>query len=80
GINITNAYDYQSLARPGVQLQEGVLPAQRISGASGLGSGVNVEAYYQFCWDKTELPPMGSCWSSTNAPGGGWGKYGFSDS
>ena len=38
GINNTNAYDYQALARPGVQLKEAVLPAPMLSVASGLGS------------------------------------------
>ncbi len=73
GINNTNAYDYQALARPGVQLKEAVLPAPMLSVASGLGSGVNVEAYYQFRWNKSELPPVGSYWSTTNALGEGRG-------
>lgn len=79
GINNTNAYDYQALARPGVQLKEAVLPAPMLSVASGLGSGVNVEAYYQFRWNKSELPPVGSYWSTTNALGEGRGDYGFSE-
>lgn len=79
GINNTNAYDYQALARPGVQLKEAVLPAPMLSVASGLGSGVNVEAYYQFRWNKSELPPVGSYWSTTNSLGEGRGDYGFSE-
>lgn len=79
GINNTNAYDIQALARPGVQLKEAVLPAPMLSVASGLGSGVNVEAYYQFAWNKSEIPPVGSYWSSTTGLGKGMGAYGFSD-
>lgn len=79
GINNTNAYDIQALARPGVQLKEAVLPAPMLSVASGLGSGVNVEAYYQFAWNKSEVPPVGSYWSYTAGLGKGMGTYGFSD-
>ncbi|QTD36082.1 DUF1302 domain-containing protein [Pseudomonas fluorescens] len=79
GINNTNAYDIQALARPGVQLKEAVLPAPMLSVASGLGSGVNVEAYYQFAWNKSEIPPVGSYWSNTTGLGKGMGAYGFSD-
>ncbi len=79
GINATNAYDYQALARPGVQLKEAVLPAPMLSVASGLGSGLNVEAYYQFGWNKSEVPPVGSYWSTTQALGKGMETYGFVD-
>ncbi|CAI8794760.1 conserved exported hypothetical protein [Pseudomonas jessenii] len=79
GINNTNAYDYQALARPGVQLKEAVLPAPMLSLASGLGSGLNIEAYYQFGWNKSELPPVGSYWSTTHGLGKGMESYGFDD-
>ena len=79
GINNTNAYDFQALARPGVQLKEAVLPAPMLSVASGLGSGLNVEAYYQFGWNKSELPPVGSYWSTTHALGEGNDVYGFEE-
>ncbi|MEE1886493.1 DUF1302 domain-containing protein [Pseudomonas carassii] len=79
GINNTNAYDLQALARPGVQLKEAVLPAPMLSLASGLGSGFNIEAYYQFAWNKSEIPPVGSYWSTSSALGSGMKTYGFDD-
>ncbi|WAG81796.1 DUF1302 domain-containing protein [Metapseudomonas furukawaii] len=79
GINATNAYDFQALSSPGVQLKEAVLPAPMLSVATGLGHGVNVEAYYQFAWNKSELPPVGSYWSTTHALGEGLEAYGFDD-
>ncbi|MNQ40936.1 hypothetical protein D3C85_545980 [compost metagenome] len=79
GVNATNAYDYQALARPGVQLKEAVLPAPMLSVASGLGSGLNVEAYYQFHWNKSEVPPVGSYWSTTHSLGEGNKAYGFEE-
>lgn len=72
GINNTNAYDYQALARPGVQLKEAVLPAPMLSVASGLGSGVNVEAYYQFRWNKANCRR----WAATGPPPTRWVRAG----
>ncbi len=79
GINATNAYDIQALSSPGVQLKEALLPAPMLSVASGLGYGVNVELYYQFAWNKSELPPVGSYWSTYNVIGEGMQEYGFDD-
>ncbi|MFU2669069.1 DUF1302 domain-containing protein [Pseudomonas aeruginosa] len=79
GINATNAYDFQALSSPGVQLKEAVLPAPMLSVATGLGHGVNVEAYYQFGWNKSELPPVGSYWSTYNVIGEGMEAYGYDD-
>lgn len=79
GINNTNGYDVMALSRPGAQLKEALLPAPMLSIASGLGNGMNVEAYYQFAWNKSELPPVGSYWSTTHALGKGMKAYGFDD-
>jgi len=79
GINNTNAYDVMALSRPGVQLKEALLPAPMLSVASGMGGGVNIEAYYQFGWNKSELPPVGSYWSYTHSLGEGMQAYGFDD-
>ncbi len=79
GINATNAYDIQALSSPGGQLKEALLPAPMLSVASGLGYGVNVELYYQFAWNKSESPPVGSYWSTYNVIGEGMQEYGFDD-
>jgi len=39
--------------------------------ASGLGHGVNVEVYYQFYWNKTRLPPVGTYFSVADILGKG---------
>lgn len=79
GINNTNAYDIMALSRPGTQLKEAVLPAPIFSLASSLGGGVSFEAYYQFAWNKSEVPPVGSYWSTTNSLGEGMETYGVHD-
>ena len=63
GINATNALDMQRLMVPGTQIKEAVLPAPMLSFATGLGNGFNVEAYYQFMWNRNRLPPVGSYFS-----------------
>lgn len=63
GINATTALDLQKLMTPGTQLKEAFLPSPMVSFSTGLGHGVNVEAYYQFGWDKYLFPPAGTYWS-----------------
>ncbi|MCL2656290.1 MAG: DUF1302 domain-containing protein [Betaproteobacteria bacterium] len=71
GINATNALDFQRLMTPGAQIKEAVLPAPMVSFASSLGSGFNVEAYYQFMWNRNLLPPAGSYFSTGDYIGKG---------
>ena len=71
GINQTNALDFQRLLVPGTQLKEAVLPAPMVSFASTLGAGLNLEAYYQFRWNKTRYAPVGGYWSVADYYGKG---------
>jgi hypothetical protein len=77
GINQTNAMDIMRLSQPGTQLKEVFLPAPIVSFASGLGHGVNIEAYVQTNWNDNYFPPTGSYWSATNGLGKGAGAYGI---
>lgn len=71
GINATNGLDIQRLLVPGTQLKEAVIPAPLASVASALGGGFNVEAYYQFRWNQSRLPPSGSYFSAADFVGKG---------
>jgi hypothetical protein len=73
GINATNTLDFQKIQVPGTQLKEAVLPAPIVSVASGLGHGLNAEAYYQFYWYENRLPPVGTYFSVADILGGGRG-------
>jgi hypothetical protein len=77
GINSTNAIDVMRLSQPGTQLKEVFLPAPIVSVASGLGPGLNVEAYVQTRWNGNYLPPTGSYWSVANGLGKGHAAYGL---
>ena len=66
GINSNVAMDLQRLSSPGVQLKEAFLPSPALSVAANLGSGVNVEAYYQFQWKPYSFPPAGTYFSQSD--------------
>lgn len=77
GINQTNAMDIMRLSQPGTQLKEVFLPAPIASFATGLGNGVNIEAYVQGKWNDNYFPPTGSYWSQLNGLGKGDSAYGL---
>jgi len=77
GINQTNSMDLMRLAQPGTQLKEVFLPAPIVSFATGLGHGVNLEAYVQTNWNDNYFPPTGSYWSTANGLGKGDSAYGI---
>lgn len=71
GIDATNAIDFQKSLIPGTQIKEYVLPAPMLSVAGSVLPGLNVEGYYQFSWNKTLYPPVGTYWSFTDSFGNG---------
>jgi len=77
GINQVNSMDIMRLSQPGTQLKEVFLPAPIVSFATGLGRGVNMEAYVQAKWDDNYFPPTGSYWSQVNGLGKGDTAYGI---
>lgn len=79
GINNTNALDIMRLSQPGTQLKEAVLPAPIASFATGLGHGLNLEAYVQARWNANYMPPTGSYWSVANGMGKGHDAYGLTE-
>ena len=79
GINSTNAVDIMRLSQPGTQLKEAVLPAPMVSFATGLGHGLNFEAYVQTNWNASYFPPTGSYWSVVNGLGKGHDAYGLAE-
>jgi hypothetical protein len=78
GINSTNAVDIMKLSQPGTQLKEAILPAPIASFTTGLGHGLNFEAYVQARWNASYFPPTGSYWSDANGLGKGDYAYGLS--
>ena len=72
GINQINALDLQKLNIPGTLLKEAVIPAPMVSFATGLGRGLNMEAYWQFGYNTNRLAPVGTYFNAGDAFGKGW--------
>lgn len=79
GINATNALDVMRLSQPGAQMKEAVLAAPMLNVAGNLGEGFSAEAYVQWRWNRSEVAPVGSYWSTAHVLGKGGPAYGVAD-
>ncbi|SET11592.1 DUF1302 domain-containing protein [Thalassotalea agarivorans] len=71
GISETNAVDIAILRAPGSELKEAFIPAGAVWASLGVSENFNVEAFYQYEWEKTILPPPGSYFSTNDFAGFG---------
>ncbi len=74
GISEINAVDIARLRAPGAELKEAFIPVGTLWGSLGVTDNFNIEAYYQYSWEKTILPPPGSYFSTNDFAGDG-GQY-----
>ncbi|HCM45954.1 MAG TPA: DUF1302 domain-containing protein [Colwellia sp.] len=74
GISEINAVDIARLRAPGAELKEAFIPVGSLWGSLGVTENFNVEAFYQYAWEKTILPPPGSYFSTNDFAGDG-GQY-----
>ncbi len=81
GINIINPFDVAKLRVPGAELKEGLVPVGMVSASISPTENVTFEAFYQYNWDKVEIDPPGSYWSTNDFVGDGGEKVmlGFGD-
>ena len=71
GINAINPFDVSKLRVPGAELREALVAVPLVSAAMELPSNVTIEAFYQLAWDKTEIDPVGTYFSTTDYVGPG---------
>lgn len=71
GISQTNALDVVKLVTPGTNIREAYLPSPMIYGNIGLFPNFNLEAYYQFQWRQSKLPPVGTFFATDDLFGPG---------
>jgi hypothetical protein len=71
GISEINPVDIARLRAPGAELKEAFIPFGAIWGSLGITENVNIEAFYQYSWEKTVLPPPGSYFSTNDFAGDG---------
>ena len=74
GISEINPVDIARLRAPGAELKEAFIPFGSIWASLGVTENFNVEAFYQYTWEKTVLPPPGSYFSNNDFAGDG-GQY-----
>ncbi|PRA24878.1 DUF1302 domain-containing protein [Pseudomonas poae] len=72
GVNgVQNPSDAVKASQPGVEVKEVLLPVGQFSGSFRLNPSLTFGAYVQYEWKGTELPPVGSYLSSSDAVGPG---------
>ncbi len=70
-INSINPVDVNKLRVPGSELKEALTPVGMVSGSLAINEFLSFEAFYQYDWEKTEIDPVGSYWSSSDIAGEG---------
>lgn len=71
GISEINPVDVSRRKAPGSELKEAFIPFGAVWGSLGITENFNVEAFYQYSWEKTILPPPGSYFSTNDFAGDG---------
>ncbi|MDE0696672.1 MAG: DUF1302 domain-containing protein [Boseongicola sp.] len=74
GINVINPIDVNRLRTPGSELRDALLPVPMVYAAVEPIPDLSVEGFYQFGWEKTEIDPVGTYFSSNDYVGAG-GRY-----
>ena len=74
GISEINPVDVARLRAPGAEVKEAFIPFGALWGSLGITDNLNIEAFYQYSWEKTILPPPGSYFSNNDFAGDG-GQY-----
>jgi len=74
GISEINPVDVARLRAPGAEVKEAFIPFGALWGSLGITDNFNIEAFYQYSWEKTILPPPGSYFSNNDFAGDG-GQY-----
>jgi hypothetical protein len=81
GINVINPIDLSKFRVPGAELKEALVPVGMVSASISPTENLTFEGFYQYDWEKVEIDPTGSYWSSTDIPGEGGDRVllGFGD-
>ncbi|NJC87016.1 MAG: DUF1302 domain-containing protein [Desulfuromonas sp.] len=70
-INTINPVDVSKLRIPGSELKEALKPVGMVSASLAANEYVSFEGFYQYDWEKTEIDPVGSYWSTSDIAGEG---------
>src|SRR4029450_4630422 len=70
GLDLVSPFDVAAIARPTSQPADSRVPQGMFWVASSLTQTIAVEAYYQYEWKPSTLPPIGSYFSPVDVVGG----------
>jgi hypothetical protein len=71
GINIINPVDLNILSQPVSTLRDSFIPLGMLWGVANVTELMAVEGFYQYDWEPTRLPPVGSYFSTSDSAGKG---------
>lgn len=71
GINVINPVDVAAIRLPGSEIREALLPVNMFSMSLDLTQNLSAEGFYQFVWEKTDIDPSGSYFSTLDIAGEG---------
>lgn len=71
GISELNPVDIARLRAPGAELKEAFIPFGAVYAQVGITENFNVEAFYQYRWEKSILPAPGSYFATNDFAGSG---------
>ncbi len=71
GINAINPFDVSKLRVPGAELREALVAVPLVSAVVELPNNLSIEAFYQIEWEKTQIDPLGTYFSTTDYVGPG---------
>ena len=74
GINVVNPVDVSRLRTPGSELREALVPVPLVAVSIAPTDNLSVESFVQLRWEKTEIDPTGTYFSTNDYIGEG-GKY-----
>ena len=80
GINAVNPFDVSNLRVPGAELREALVAVPLVSTVMELPNNFSLEGFYQLAWDKTEIDPLGTYFSTTDYVGPGATRAFLNDS
>ncbi|WP_152593843.1 DUF1302 domain-containing protein [Thalassotalea sp. ND16A] len=71
GISEINPVDLARLRAPGAELKEAFIPFGAVWASIGVTENFNIEAFYQYRWEKSVLPAPGSYFATNDFAGSG---------
>jgi len=70
-INVTNPVDVSKLRTPGAELKEALTPVGIVSASLGVTDNVSLDAYWQYDWERIDIDPPGTYFSTNDFVGAG---------